>query len=88
MRLKCDGPWITSVVKDMNDQAPGKIIPSIQVRQEYRTDQVTDQEFETYLKNALNQPSKGVIFWSWEHLEKEPGKKKIIETYLNPDKYN
>ena len=79
-----DGPWVASVVENLDKQAPGMILPSIQVRQEYRTDQVSDKVFESYLQDALKAPSQGVIFWSWEHLEKEPGKKKIIRAYLNP----
>ncbi|NOY37146.1 MAG: hypothetical protein GXO83_06185 [Chlorobi bacterium] len=82
-----DGPWVASVVENLDKQAPGKILPSIQVRQEYRTDQVSDRKFESYLQHALKAPSKGVIFWSWEHLEKEPGKKKIIKAYLTPDSH-
>lgn len=74
-----DGPWVASVVQDLDEKAPGKILPSIQVRQEYRKDQISDSAFESYLQNALKAPSQGVIFWSWEHLEQEPGKKTIIK---------
>ena len=77
-----DGPWVASVVSDMDRQAPGKVIPSIQVREEYRKEYISDSTFESYLQHALQAPSKGVIFWSWEHLEKEPGKKKIIRKTL------
>jgi hypothetical protein len=75
--------WNHSVVEDMNLQANDRILPSIQVREEYRKENITDKDFESYLINALRSPSRGVIFWSWEHLEKEPSKKLIIKNLIN-----
>ena len=77
-----DGEWTASVVKEQDRLANGKILPSIQVGHAYRNDKISNEQFETYLKNALKPPSKGVVFWSWEHLEKEPSKKKVIQEYL------
>lgn len=81
--LHRDGEWIASVVQDMNEKAKEKILPSIQVGKEYLSNNITDEEFESYLKNALKEPSKGVVFWSWEHLEKSPSKKAVIKKDFN-----
>ncbi len=76
-----NGNWIHSVVNNIDNCANNKILPSIQVGKEYRVEDITNKEFELYLQNALKIPSQGVIFWSWEHLEKEPTKKNIIKKY-------
>jgi hypothetical protein len=81
--LKREPVWIQSVVKDLSGQVNCKIIPSIQVNEEYLADVLTDEEFEQTLREALKPPSSGVFFWSWEQLEQRPSKKEIVRKVLS-----
>ncbi len=82
--VKRDPPWIHSVVKDIRLQADCKVLPSIQVREAYLKDRLTVHEFRASLTEALKSPSEGVVFWSWEALEMEPEKKKVIAELNKP----
>ncbi len=70
--------WISTRVEGLNQLAPGKILPSIQVGNAYRTEKFMKEEFEQALQQALKGSSQGVVFWSWDYLEKEPEKKSVI----------
>lgn len=74
--------WISSVVKDIYNQTNSKIIPSIQVKEAYLKDKLSTSEFRKSLAEALKAPSKGVVFWSWEALEKDPEKKDEIRALI------
>ncbi len=80
--LKRTPPWISSVVKDIYRQTNSKIIPSIQVKEAYLNDTLSIHEFRRSLEEALKAPSKGVVFWSWEALEKDPKKKGEIKALI------
>jgi hypothetical protein len=81
--LKRKASWVSSVVKDMDSQVYKTfIVPSIQVKEAYLDDPLSEDEFEENMMEALKEPSKGVIFWSWEHLEKDPKKKLIIKSIV------
>lgn len=77
--VKQDAAWVHDVVLDLYGQTQGSILPSIQVKEEYLSDTLSSHVFEANLESALMSPSKGVVFWSWEHLEKDPWKKEIIK---------
>ncbi len=77
--VKRPAPWINSVVNDMHSRTQSKIVPSIQVKEAYLADILSVDEFETTLIEALKTPSEGVIFWSWDALDKDPEKKDVIE---------
>ncbi len=81
--LKQDANWVSSVVKDIQRQT-GEVdlLPSIQVKEAYLDRELSEEEFEENLKAALKPPSKGVVFWSWAHLEQDPGKKTIISKWV------
>ena len=81
--VKQKAPWVHEVVLDFHNQSKAKVLPSIQVKEAYLLDSISSQEFEENLKSALSPPSSGVIFWSWEHLERDPWKKEIIKKVLN-----
>jgi uncharacterized lipoprotein YddW (UPF0748 family) len=66
--------WVKGVFTQMNTLAPGKVIPSIQVGNAYRPDALPLEEFVESLKYTQKEPSMGVVFWSWEYLQKEPEK--------------
>lgn len=82
--LKRDAPWVSNVVKDLKGQiGDTHILPSIQVAKAYLEEPLGDKEFESIVKAALQDPSKGVVFWSWPHLDKDPLKKAIVKKLVN-----
>ncbi len=81
--LKRDPPWIHSVVQDMCDRTGGRVIPSIQVSKAYLEKDFPTEEFQDALEEALKYPSAGVIFWSWEALDKDQEKKKAVRDVLD-----
>lgn len=70
------------MVEDVYSLTNSQVIPSIQVKEAYINKTLTPSEFRDSMVEALKPPSKGVIFWSWENLEKSPGKKELIKTVL------
>lgn len=74
--------WISSVVSDISSQSNSKVIPSIQVKEHYLSERLTINEFRRSISEAVQPPSGGVIYWSWEALEKEPEKVDVIRTSL------
>ena len=80
--VKRKPPWINSVVEDMHRRAHRPILPSIQVKEAYLPEKLSAHEFHDALLEALKPPSRGVIFWSWEALDKDPEKKDLIKTVV------
>ena len=81
--LRRDPSWIHSVVQDLASSSTVRIVPSIQVKEAYRLqEKLSDEEFESALRQALRYPSGGVIFWSWEALAQEPAKQRIVREVL------
>lgn len=76
--VKQDPSWIHSVVQDVFEQTESQVIPSIQVKEAYLKERLTPGEFKKSLSKALEPPSCGVIFWSWEQLKTEPEKMEVI----------
>jgi hypothetical protein len=75
--------WIPSVVQDFDWISDCPILPSIQVAPAYREDEVfSAAEFEAALRAALEPPSAGVVFWSWDHIEADPERAAIIRGVL------
>lgn len=74
--------WVHSVTEDAASLAHKQVIPSIQVQEDYVQDPLTPAAFRESLLEALKPPSHGVVFWSWEGLEKSPGKKEIVKNIL------
>jgi hypothetical protein len=71
--------WISPVVQDFDWVADCPILPSIQVSPAYREDETFSAvEFEAALRSALEPPSAGVVFWSWDHIEADPEKAAVI----------
>lgn len=81
--VKQNAHWVHDVVADFNYQTSSKVLPSIQVKEAYLDDTISSKEFEDNLKSALMPPSSGVVFWSWEHIEKDPWKKDIIKRIID-----
>jgi hypothetical protein len=75
--------WVHSVVVRLADEAGTTILPSIQVSEAYRPGVAfTATEFEQQLREALRPPSRGVVFWSWEALAREPEKRRVVREVL------
>jgi hypothetical protein len=75
-----DPVWVHSVVEDVYDCTKARVLPSIQVGEAYLTAKLSPSEFKNALAEALKPPSKGVVFWNWDALDKSPEKKEIIRT--------
>jgi hypothetical protein len=83
--LQREPSWIASVVKDFASQSSAPILPSIQVKEYYPGDQRLDAaRFEACLRSALERPSAGVVFWSWDLIEKAPESRLVIKRRFNP----
>jgi len=83
--LRREPAWIASVVKDFAAQSSSPVLPSIQVKEYYPGDRTLDAvEFEACLRAALEPPSAGVVFWSWDLIEKAPENRRVIKRFLNP----
>jgi hypothetical protein len=77
--LKRNSTWISSVVKEMDKEAPGMILPSIQVYPDYINDSFTARDFRRCVDLALKSPSQGVVFFSWPLFEKDSVRMNIIK---------
>ncbi len=76
--LKRDAGWISSVVADMDERAPGMILPSIQVYPWYIDRPFSADDFRECLQEALKPPSRGVVFWSWPLFEKDSSRMEVV----------
>ena len=70
--------WVGRVVRGLAPRVRVPIIPSIEVRESYRSDELTDAFFANALRAALEPPSRGVVFWSWPALAVESSKQEIL----------
>jgi hypothetical protein len=76
--------WVASVVEDLDWVSDCPVLPSIQVGTAYREgEEFSSAEFEAALRAALEPPSAGVVFWSWDHIEAEPAKAEAIRRVLS-----
>jgi hypothetical protein len=75
--------WVASVVEDLDWVADCPVLPSIQVSPAYREGEVfSGADFEAALRAALDPPSAGVVFWSWDHIEADPGRAESIRSVV------
>ena len=76
--------WINEVVSDMYLKSDSiKIVPSVQVKEEYLNKKISVKEFRYSIIEALKPPSSGVIFWSWETLGTNKDKLSIVKNILS-----
>lgn len=71
--------WVHSVVSDMDEYKKNCILPSIQVGNAYLPEELSPNEFGESLKEALKEPSYGVIFWNWDALSKDKEKLELVK---------
>ena len=81
--LRRDPEWISSVVLDLHQQAPDMIIPSIQVYDVADSTNFSRQEFTNSIREALKEPSRGVIFWSWPLFESDTVRMEIARAAVD-----
>ena len=81
--LNRDAQWISDVVTDMDNNARGKVLPSIQVYPYYIEKSFTPDDFRQALKEALKPPSRGVVFFSWPLFEKDSARMDIVREIMN-----
>jgi hypothetical protein len=74
--------WVHSVVQDVHDRSRGLVLPSIQVDKAYIEDPYTLAQFKEAMMEALKSPSVGVVFWSWDALNKAPDRKEALKAVL------
>jgi uncharacterized lipoprotein YddW (UPF0748 family) len=74
--------WVHSVIEDVYAWTKGHVLPSIQVGEAYITAKLSPSEFKDALAEALKPPSKGIVFWNWDALNKSPEKKEIVRAAL------
>jgi hypothetical protein len=75
--------WIHSVVLRLAEVSAAPVLPSIQVQEAYRPGvEYGVEEFEEGLRAALEPPSRGVVFWSWEGLAGESEKRQAAGRVL------
>jgi hypothetical protein len=86
--LKRDAYWISDVVKGMDKQAHGMVLPSIQVYPEYIDQPFSAADFRECLLAALEPPSRGVVFFSWPLFEKDPDRMKEVKKVTNGNNKN
>lgn len=76
--------WVAAVVEDLDWAADCRVLPSIQVGAAYREgEEFASADFEAALRAALEPPSAGIVFWSWDHIEAEPEKAEVIRRVLS-----
>jgi len=82
--VKREPAWVHSVVEDVYDWTKSQVLPSIQVKEAYIEAKLDDSEFKDALSEALKPPSRGVVFWNWDTLEKSPEKKEAVRQAVKP----
>jgi hypothetical protein len=74
--------WVHSVAQEVYDRTHGRVLPSIQVDKAYIEDPYTLAQFKEAVTEALKPPSLGVVFWSWDALNKAPDRKEALKAVL------
>ena len=67
---------------ELNASSMG-ILPSIQVKEYYLDEEFPLVRFEKCVESALEAPSAGVVFWSWDALEQDAQRMKVVRDCLN-----
>ncbi|MBR2281964.1 MAG: hypothetical protein IJ863_05010 [Spirochaetales bacterium] len=74
--------YITELMDDMVAQGCKSVLPSIQVREGYRTDTMGAAEFAEALERALESPSMGVLLYKWEDIADDSVRLKAVRSAL------
>jgi hypothetical protein len=74
--------WVHEVTADLFAQTGKPVLPSIQVSEAYIEKPLPAAEFRAALEEALRPPSRGVVLWSWDALDKAPEKKAVFKSVV------
>ena len=66
--------WVHDIVVGQTKQGGIPVLPSIQVEKTYRNETFAVDEFALAIEAALQPPSEGILYWSWEALAQSPAK--------------
>ena len=80
-----DPQWVDSLVIDFQKQEVVKVLPCIQVGESYLEKPLTREEFCACIHSSLEHQNNGIVFWSWERLEKESIKQECVKEQFQPD---
>jgi len=70
--------WVGQVAGGLAARVDVPVYPSIEVKESYRSEELTDAFFKAALDAALQAPSAGVVFWSWPPLAEQESKQEIL----------
>ena len=66
------------VTRELAARVDVPVYPSIEVKESYRSEELTGDFFQAALAAALRPPSRGVVFWSWPPLAEQEAKQEIL----------
>jgi hypothetical protein len=70
--------WVGEVAQDLAARVDVPVYPSIEVKESYRSEELSDAFFAAALRTALRPPSPGVVLWSWPPLAESESKRDIL----------
>ena len=74
-----DAAWVDSIVIDFQHQGVEKVLPSIQVGESYLDKPFMKEEFCNCIQYSFKHQNNGIVFWSWEMLEKDSLKQTCVK---------
>jgi hypothetical protein len=70
--------WVERVARELAGRVAVSVLTSVEVKESYRSEELTDAFFAAALRAALRPPSDGVVFWSWPPLAASESKRAIL----------
>lgn len=80
--MRLEPSHVRELLKDMESQGCAHVLPSIQVRQAYREDEMGADEFGKALELSLEGRSEGVVLYKWEDLAGDDRRLEIVRNTL------
>ena len=76
--LRREPGWVGHVTRELAAQVSVPVLPSIEVKESYRQEPLTETFFAAAVDAALAPPSGGVVFWSWPPLAEDRAKQEVV----------
>ena len=80
--MRLDSSYVRTFMDDVTGRGCKNVLPSVQVRQAYREDEMGPDEFAAALHLALEAPSMGVVLYKWEDLASDERRLDIVRKEL------
>lgn len=74
--------YVKEFLDDMYAQGCRHVLPSVQVREAYREEEMPSSEFREALELSLEKPSEGVVLYNWEELVSDRHRRDIVKEVL------